>query len=218
MTRVPLAGQSKTRLVPPLSFEEAAALARALLIDQLDHLSKFRGAQRFIAFTPAAGAPFFEPFRGRGFACFEQRGASLGERMSGSFAHLFGAGFRRIVLIGSDLPAIPLTIIELAYSVLADGDTDVVLGPAADGGYYLIGMKRPIAAIFTDIIWSRPDVLERTVEKLAALGLKHELLLSLYDIDTFADLERLPSHPAVRDGSMKNTLSLLNELRRTGKV
>lgn len=218
MTKAPEAGRSKTRLVPPLSFEEAADLAHALLVDQLENLSGFAGASRFIAYAPDGAAGFFEPFAGLGFDRFPQRGASLGARMAHAFAHLFASGFGRVVLIGGDLPLIPLSVMERAYSVLAGTDKDVVLGPAADGGYYLVGMKRPIAGVFTGIRWSRPDVLARTVEKLAGLGLRHELLLSLYDIDTVADLVRLSSHPAVRDGSMKNTLRLLNELRRRGRV
>jgi uncharacterized protein len=217
MTKAPEPGQSKTRLVPPLSFDEAAELARALLIDQLDHLANFDGAQLFIAFTPKTAAGFFEAYAAQGYACFLQQGNSLGERMRHAFEHLFDHGLRNVVLIGSDLPTIPLGFFEQAYGWLDDGGTDLVLGPSVDGGYYLIGMNRLLSDVFEGIVWSRDDVLDRTTEKLAALGLKYRLLSSWYDIDTAEDLNRL-SRQIFGDDGMKNTRALLHRLRGTGRL
>ena len=218
MTKAPEPGQSKTRLVPPLSFAEAADLARALLLDQLNNLGQFSGARLFIAFTPETAAGFFERFAAQGFVSFLQQGDSLGERMSHAFQYLFDRGFGNIILVGSDLPVISLTLFDQAYTWLAHGEADVVLGPSADGGYYLIGMNRLISDIFADMSWSRDDVLARTTEKIAGLGLKHQLLPLRYDIDTPEDLRRLQSHCDSREVSMKNTSTLLHELRRRGKV
>lgn len=218
MTKAPEPGRSKTRLVPPLSDQEAADLARALLLDQLENLAQFNAAQRFIAFTPDSAAGFFHQFAARGFTPFAQEGGSLGERMSRAFEHLFACGFDRVVLLGADLPVVPLEFLQRAYASLDGAACDVVLGPSEDGGYYLIGMKRLIAAVFADIAWSRDDVLARTAEKLSGRGLHYELLSSWYDIDTAEDLRRLQAHGDRYSASMKNTFSLLNELRHRGKV
>jgi len=217
LTRAPWPGQAKTRLVPPLSYTEAADLAEALLLDQLEHLATFDAARLFIAFTPENAAVFFESFIGRGFTCFAQQGQSLGERMSHAFQHLFASGFENIILIGSDLPTLPVRFFHQGYASL-EKSADVVLGPSADGGYYLVGMKRMIAAMFDDIGWSGADVLSQTTNKLDDLSLKHELLSEWYDIDTVKDLEHLQSQAKCLEVAMKNTFALLNELRERGRL
>jgi len=218
LTKAPQPGQSKTRLVPPLSYAEAADLARALLLDQLQNLAIFGGARLFIAFTPENAAGFFEGFIAQGFTCFAQRGQSLGERMRHAFEHLFASGFENIILIGSDLPALPLRFFHQAYACLEKSAADVVLGPSADGGYYLVGMNRMIATIFDGIDWSGDDVLARTIHKVEDRGLKHELLPEWYDIDTAKDLERLQSERTCFEVSMKNTFALLNGLKQRGRL
>ena len=217
LTKVPQPGQSKTRLVPPLSYAEAAELARALLLDQLESLTTFRGARLFIAFTPEKAAGFFEDFISLGFTCFSQRGQSLGERMSHAFEHLFAGAFESVILIGSDLPTLPAKFFHQAYAWLKKS-ADIGLGPSADGGDYLIGRNRMIPAIFDDIAWSSADVLSQTIQKLADLGLKHELLSEWYDIDTANDLERLQSQRMYTEVAMKNTFALLNELTHRGRL
>lgn len=217
LTKAPQPGQSKTRLVPPLSYAEAADLARALLLDQLENLATFGGARLFIAFTPETAAGFFDGFSAQGFTCFAQRGQSLGERMSHAFEHLFASGFANVILIGSDLPALPVRFFHQAYAWL-EKSADVVLGPSADGGYYLIAMNRLITAIFDDIGWSSADVLSQTLHKLDDLSLKHELFSEWYDIDTVKDLARLQSQAKCREVAMKNTFALLNELRQRGRL
>jgi uncharacterized protein len=218
LTKAPQPGQSKTRLVPPLSYTEAADLARALLIDQVENLARLDSARLFIAFTPEEAAGYFEGFIVQGFTCFAQRGQSLGERMRHAFAHLFASGFANIILIGSDLPALPLRFFHQAYACLEESAADVVLGPSADGGYYLVGMNRMIAAVFDDMTWSGADVLSQTIHKLGDLGLKHELLPECYDIDTAKDLKRLQSQTMCREVAMKNTFALLNELTQRGRL
>lgn len=218
MTKAPEPGRSKTRLVPPLTYAEAADLARALLADQLENLARFAGARRFIAFTPATAAGFFAGCAAQGFQSFAQRGDDLGERMANAFGDLFARGFGSVVLIGGDLPAVPLEVFERAYAALASAAAEVVLGPSADGGYYLIGMNRLVAGIFDGIVWSRADVLARTREKCTALGLSCEILPAWYDIDKPEDLERLWPGESGRGDPMKNTLALLQELRRRGRV
>jgi rSAM/selenodomain-associated transferase 1 len=218
MTKAPQPGRSKTRLVPPLSYDEAADLARALLVDQLENLARFEGARLFIAFTPKKAGGFFEGFIAHGFTCFPQRGRSLGERMSYAFQHLFTKRFQNIILIGSDLPALSLTLFDQAYELLEKSAADIVLGPSADGGYYLVGLNRMHTTMFEGIRWSRNDVLAQTIQKLSAVGLKHELLPEGYDIDTADDLGRLQSERSRRDVLMKNTFALLNQLKQRGRL
>ena len=217
LTKTPQPGQSKTRLVPPLSYAEAADLARALLLDQLENLARFDAARLFIAFTPENAAGFFESFIAQGFTSFAQRGGSLGERMSHAFEHLFASNFENIILVGSDLPTLPARLFQQAYAWL-EKSVDVVLGPSVDGGYYLIGMNRMITAIFDDIRWSSAAVLSQTIQKLEDLGVKHRLLSEWYDIDTVKDLERLQSQAKCREVAMKNTFALLNELTQRGRL
>jgi rSAM/selenodomain-associated transferase 1 len=215
--KAPLAGESKTRLVPPLTFEEAAALSRALLIDQLNHLSRYADAELFVAFAPESAAGLFAELVPAGWSCFPQQGEDLGERMRRAIEHPLSRGFRNVVLIGGDLPPIAWDTFHAAYGALDDG-RDVVLGPAADGGYYLVGMSRPIADIFTAIVWSRADVFQKTVERIERAGLSYECLPPWRDIDTPEDLATLSRDPQEPGVSMKNVRALLQELRGRGKL
>ncbi|HEX2227952.1 MAG TPA: TIGR04282 family arsenosugar biosynthesis glycosyltransferase [Candidatus Binatia bacterium] len=217
MTKAPRPGESKTRLVPPLTYEEAAALAEALLIDQLNHLTKLAGADVFVAFTPQNAAAFFRALVPARFCCFPQEGDDLGERMRQAFHYLLTRGFKRVLLIGSDLPPLPLETLHAAYASLSAG-RNIVLGPTTDGGYYLIGMSRLFVDVFTGIHWSRPDVLARTLEKISRAKLSYELLPVCQDIDTPEDLAHLYREQQAKASLMKNSWPVLQELRDRGKL
>lgn len=218
MTKVPEPGQSKTRLVPPLSYDEAAEVARALLLDQLDNLAYFAGAARFIAFTPARARAACEKFAGQNFICFVQQGDDFGARMCHAFDHLFKQGFRNVFLIGSDLPALPLAIFEAAYAWLDRFEACVVLAPSEDGGYYGVGMNRRLLDIFAGMTWSRNDVLAQTIDRLDRAGTKYKLLPACYDIDNPQDLKRLQVEIQNQYRSMKHTVRLLRRLEARGIV
>jgi len=218
LTKAPEPGQSKTRLVPPLSAGEAAEIAKALLIDQLENVAGIDGVERYIAYTPESAASFFEALAPPAFRSFSQEGTSLGERMSHAFEYLFARGFQNVILIGSDLPPIPHAFVHQSFALLRGGEAHVVVGPSADGGYYLVGMNSPSCAIFDGISWSRDDVLMRTLEKVTSLNLKYELLPSWYDIDTASDLTRLQSELNRGGAAMKNTSALLHALKRRGRL
>jgi uncharacterized protein len=219
LTKAPKPGQSNTRLVPPLSFEEAADLAAALLIDQVNHLGKYSAAQLFICYTPSGALSWIEALLPPGASCFDQQGESLGDRMRHAVAYLFARGFQRVILIGGDLPSLPLAIVDAAMESLTNENCEVVLGPSLDGGYYLVGMSRTITEIFDGMIWSRDDVLARTIEKLDDGKKNYKLLSSWYDIDTIADLRRLEADGgAAPAGPMEKTLALLRKLKQEGKL
>jgi rSAM/selenodomain-associated transferase 1 len=213
MAKAPLAGQVKTRLLPALSAEEAAELARSLLLDQLRQLEKLEAVDRYLVFAPDEGRELMEALAPSCFRLFSQRSDDLGSRMEAIFSQLFAAGHQNIVLIGGDLPPVPLGFFAEAYAFLRSSNQRVVLGPSRDGGYYLVGCNQPIPEIFHDMRWSHPEVLAQTRKKLTALNLDYHLLPSWFDIDTSDDLQYLRS---VLDISlvttMPDTLRLLRRL------
>jgi rSAM/selenodomain-associated transferase 1 len=208
MAKAPVPGTVKTRLVPPLTHEQAAELYRALLLDQLEHLSAFNAAELYVAFTPDEAAGLIKSLAPAGFHCFPQRGADLGARMNEVFAELRRRGHRSSVIIGSDLPPVPLDTFVQAFAQLSADGKRVVLAPTRDGGYYLVGMNQPVPEIFSGITWSDKGVLKATIDRLTQRGIDFGLLPEWFDVDTVEDLEHLRaiSDLSVRD-SMPRTLA-----------
>jgi rSAM/selenodomain-associated transferase 1 len=183
----------KSRLVPPLTGEEAAGLYTAFLGDLADMLAAGGNAWRWWVYSTEPGeqkamwpveAALPEDWR-------PQRGADLGERMHGALAELLAEG-AAAVLIGSDHPTLPSAFLEEAFRLLADAD--VVLGPSLDGGYYLVGTRRPQPRLFEGIAWSTPGVLDQTLERIRGASLRAAFLPPWYDVDTAADLRFLRTH------------------------
>ena len=217
MAKAPLPGTVKTRLVPPLTAEQAAELYRALLLDQLAHLKNLQSAARYLAYAPDGARTIFCELGESAYHYFAQKGEDLGERMKNVFADLWRRGHRNAVVIGSDLAALPLQILNDAFTRLSRKQTQVVLGPSEDGGYYLVGMNQPTPEIFDNMTWSHARVLADTTERLNALGLSYDLLPSWFDLDRVEDLRRLH---ALRDSALARlsprTLAYLGRLRRLG--
>ena len=191
MAKAPLAGQVKTRLVPTLSPEQAAQFARALLADQLNHVRQIEHADLYLAFAPEGARGPMEALAPPLFRLFPQEGVDLGARMQAGFEKLFHTGHRRVILIGGDLPPVPLVYFEQAYAYLDASDPRVVLGPSRDGGYYLVGLNWPLPEMFENMTWSHDGVLAQTLAKLAQLKITHHLLSSWFDVDTAEDLRAL---------------------------
>jgi rSAM/selenodomain-associated transferase 1 len=191
MAKAPVAGSVKTRLVPPLTAEQAADLYRALLLDQFEHLQQVSDAARYLFYAPAGAEQALRQLAGDRYIYRAQCDGDLGARMAQVFAELGGLGHRNVVLIGSDLPALPMAIVEKAFMLLAAEEHHVVLGPSQDGGYYLIGMNRPAPEIFTDMIWSHERVLVETTARLDRLGISYSLLPTWFDLDRAEDFQRL---------------------------
>lgn len=213
LAKAPVAGEVKTRLLPALSAEEAAELCRALLIDQLEHLQGLAVADLYVAFTPDEAGSLMKQLVPGGFHLFSQQGDDLGERMKRVFEHLGGLGHEQMVLIGSDLPAVPFRFFEDAYAYLQGSGKRVVLGPSRDGGYYLVGLNQPVSELFEAMTWSHGQVLAQTLERLASLEVDTLLLPSWFDVDTPDDLRYLQSvlDPSL-EATMPNTLQLLRRL------
>ena len=191
MAKRPQAGEVKTRLCPPLTPEEAARLAHCFLLDKLEQIRRIPGVARFVAFSPPDAEAFFRAQAGEAFSLLPQRGADLGERLADVSDRLLGAGFSATMIIGTDSPTLPDTVLHEAHEVFGSDHADLVLGPAKDGGYYLIGLRRPSRFLFHEIAWSTDTVLSQTVARARKAGLRTHLLPAWYDVDVEPDLRRL---------------------------
>lgn len=195
-TKPAVPGRVKTRLLGALSAEDAAALHAAFLADLLARLQGAASFRLTIAWALEEG----EAMPAAAVAGVRQVGADLGERLYHALAAA-AAENPWVAAVGSDHPELPLARVEEAFAALASG-AEVVLGPAADGGYYLVGVRREALSprLFADIPWSGPEVLACTLARCAELGLRTVRLAEGADVDTPADLARLAA--ALRaDGS-----------------
>jgi uncharacterized protein len=194
MAKAPLAGEVKTRLVPPLTAREAASLNICFLRDMaanIKSISETEAVSGLVVYTPTGAESAFDALLPEGFELLAQRGTSLGERLCNATDDLLRHGYRAVCLINSDSPTLPASILIRAIELLArDGDR-VVLGAAEDGGYYLIGLKHAHRNLFNEIVWSTADVLARTRQRAAEIDLPVELLPPWYDVDDAETLNRL---------------------------
>lgn len=184
----PEPGRTKTRLCPPLSEEQASALYECFLKDTLAVAHALVGAERFLAFTPSDQMDYFRPLA-PDFGLLPQVGHNLGERLDNALTCCLAGGFDRAVIASSDSPT--LTAGHLAAAFEALDEADVVLGPCSDGGYYLIGLRRPNPSLLRGVRMSTHEVLRDTVALAEAGGLSVALTPLLYDIDCLDDLRRL---------------------------
>jgi rSAM/selenodomain-associated transferase 1 len=196
----PRPGQVKTRLCPPLSPEEAAQLYHRFLQDILEEMARVPAMRLAMAFSPPSAQPFFKDLAPPRTDLFPQEGADLGERMTRALARGLAAGFGPVLLRGSDIPDLPANLVSEAREVLATSRAQVVLGPALDGGYYLIGLTELQSGLFQGPAWSSPTVLSDTLRLADKSGLKVHLLPRWADIDTYADLLRFAEQAAPGPG------------------
>jgi uncharacterized protein len=189
MAKQPRVGYAKTRLCPPLAFFEAASLYEALLKDTLALVAGLQGVALAIAVTPPAALAYFETFAPPGARLLPIAGRDIGDCLVQAFETLFSLGCRRVLALDSDSPSVPLGYISQALGAL--DRRDLVLGPALDGGYYLVGMGRLHRPLFEDIAWSTGQVLAQTLSRAADLGLSVSQSPPWYDVDTPSDLVRL---------------------------
>jgi rSAM/selenodomain-associated transferase 1 len=190
MAKAPYPGQVKTRLCPPLTPWQAAALCRAFLCDKIAQVRSLTGARPAIAYTPAAGEDFFADVA-PDFTLLAQQGTDLGDRLINSLRYFLNLGCPGVMAIDSDTPTLPTHCLQQAIALLAQPDVDVVLGPSDDGGYYLIGIRAMHRELFIDMPWSTSAVLPETVQRAEALGLRVARLPTWFDVDTPQDLARL---------------------------
>ena len=187
VSKNPETGMVKTRLAKTIGNKKALEIYE-ILRQHTARVAEKVHAERVVfysRFIPSTDLCFNDTFSAR-----LQEGNDLGERMLHAIKSGFTSGFRHIVLIGTDCYELNTAILDDAFSVLERVDT--VIGPATDGGFYLIGMNRVIPELFLDRQWSTPDVLAETIAILGQLETSYELLVELSDIDTFDDLKKSP--------------------------
>lgn len=189
--KTPKPGKVKTRLLAAVSPEAAAALHAACIADTLRLIQKMRGCDVFV--FGAGGTNYFRQLTkrlgtGKRFRVLPQRGADLGARMENAFRKCFALGYREVVVIGTDTPWMGTNRLRQAFADLRTND--LVIGPAEDGGYYLLGMRKMVPGIFRKIPWSTERVLELTLKLIATEKLREKLLERDFDLDRPEDLER----------------------------
>jgi len=187
--KTPEPGRAKTRLAPRLSPEAAAGLARAFLLDVLAVAERVPECDRTLCYTPRGTRDAMAALAGPVWRLRLQRGRDLGERLSHAFASRLRTPKDRVVIIGSDSPLLPQERVEEAFAALEQ--SDLVIGPCDDGGYYLIGLRRWVPALLAGIRWSTDLAFADTVTNANWLGLSRAILESHYDVDDFGGLQRL---------------------------
>jgi hypothetical protein len=187
MAKAPVAGRVKTRLCPPLSPGESAALYACMLRDTADEVSNLPGVRRYLFLDPPEPAdfPWGKPFSA--FERFPQRGEDLGDRMRDAAAIAFRQGAHRVVIVGADCPALSAGTIRRAFRELSTG-ASVVFGPSADGGFYLVGLSSPDERLFRGFRWSTAEVLRNAAARCRILSAPFSFLHPGRDVDTGEDL------------------------------
>lgn len=189
----PAPGRVKTRLARETTAAWAAEVAAALLADVLQRVATV-SARRVIAFAPADARGWFETAAHGRFDLAAQADGDLGQRLRSFFEGQLAQEAEAVVVVGTDSPTLPIAFIEQAFAQL--DAADLVLGPAGDGGYYLIGCRRRLPPVFDGIAWSSASVLGETVRRLVDPSWRLALLPPWYDIDTLADWQMLCGHVA----------------------
>ena len=194
MTKVPKAGRVKTRLTPPLTPDEAAALNTAFLRDTAAAIEEAatEGIARGIGvYTPIGEESGYRGILPGSFELIPQRGDAFGERLMNAAEDLFAVGFDSVCLIDSDSPTVPHRAFSDAARLLSEPGDRMVFGPSDDGGYYLIGMKKWHHRLFEEIDWSTERVADQTLQRAREIGIEVELLPTWYDVDDRITLQRL---------------------------
>lgn len=187
-TRIPEPGKTKTRLHPVLTPSEAARLHRKLT-EKTVKVAKRLCKNDVILEVHVTGGTIqsAKEWLGDDLCIKKQHGGNLGQKMSGAFSHAFKSGVGSVVLIGTDCPDLSGEILNEAFESLEEND--VVIGPAVDGGYYLIGLRKYFPGIFENIPWGAGDVFKKTMNRIKSSDLKYHTLTELRDIDRPEDLD-----------------------------
>lgn len=194
MTKMPAAGSSKTRLSPPLTPSEAAALSACFLSDTCDNIAGIASdgsADGVAVYTPVGAEDAYQELLPNAFSLIPQRGDSFGDRLFHASEDLIALGYDSLCLIDSDSPTLPAAFLRAAVTALARPGDRVVLGPAKDGGYYLIGLKQAHRHVFDEIDWSTSRVLRQTIARAKERRLPVTILPSWFDVDDGETLRQL---------------------------
>jgi hypothetical protein len=210
--RDPVLGQVKTRLSSSLDDETILKLYSCFVEDSLEKISKVEDADCFVGISPANHSGFFNGTEPSDMRLFAQQGKDLGDKMRQAFVDRFAEGYKKVAIIGSDSPSLPVSYINQSLT----SDKDLVLGPSIDGGYYLIAMSGKVSEVFDGVAWGTEHVLDETLARVKKAGVSLELLPVWYDVDLPADLKFLKTHLALIEqsglGEGGRTKKILDEI------
>jgi rSAM/selenodomain-associated transferase 1 len=211
--KYPDKGKVKSRLSNALGEDTVLRLYEAFVFDLLETVNK--GKYRFkVCFHPPSAQKKIASWLGKSYLCMPQNGSDLGEKMKNAFTSAFSEGLEKVMLIGSDIPDLPKEIIDEAFA----SDGEAVIGPATDGGYYLIGFKRNtfLPHIFEGMQWSTPSVFEKTMEIFRRHSYKVHILPQWQDVDTPEDLRAFYERNKSRAFEYSRTMGLIKRMKDEG--
>jgi len=213
----PEPGKVKTRLSTRFTPEQAASLYRAMAEDVISVHSSGSDYDAFVFYSPAGDREAIRAWLGDDLDLCAQEGADLGERQYNAFRLVFAKGYERAVIIGTDCLDISPENLEATFGAL--GQSDLVIGPSEDGGYYLIGSRRAPEFLRDGIAWSTPHVREQLLERVKRSGMEYQLLERKFDIDTCEDVDRLHANSRLGEYAEKvpRTLVVLESLMEANK-
>ena len=194
MAKASAAGRTKTRLVPPLTADQAACLNTSFLQDVADNLllaGRSVPLRAYMAYGPAGSGSFFESILPSGIGLIESWIGPFGDCLFHAVDELFARGHAAACVLNSDSPTLPTSLLLDVASRLALPGDRAVLGPSDDGGYYLLALKSPHRRLFEEIAWSTHEVADQTLERAREIGLPVEVLPTWYDVDDRTSLRRL---------------------------
>ncbi len=208
--KFPQKGKVKSRLAASLGDERALELYRCFVTDLLEMIGK-SGYPLVLSFYPPEAEREMRGWLGDGYSYLAQQGSNIGERMRNAFETVFSRGYRSVLLMGSDSPDLTTEILDEAFSSLEEHHA--VIGPAFDGGYYLIGFTREafIPEVFRGISWSTEEVFRQTMNVFTATGRITHIMPPWRDIDTINDLEALISAGMSESFSESATMTCLRK-------
>jgi uncharacterized protein len=235
MAKASAPGRAKTRLVPPLTFDQAADLNTAFLQDvaanliAADEQARATAAAQnavivgYAAYGPPGSTDFFRSILPASIGLIEAWLPNFGDCLFHTIGEIFKHGHHSAVVLNSDSPTLPTALLVETAEVLAQPGDRAVLGPSTDGGYYLLGLKHAHARMFEDIAWSTERVAEQTLARAREIGLDLHLLPAWYDVDDVEALKRLDAElrstdletrPSQRPRYAAHTARLMRQLAR----
>jgi hypothetical protein len=226
MAKAPRPGKVKTRLSPPLTLDQSAAINICFLRDTTENIAAISvsgKAAGIISYTPIGDEALFDNLLPASFVLIPQRGDGFGERLLATAEDLLASGYGSVCLIDSDSPTVPAAAFEQAVTELQKEGDRIVLGPSHDGGYYLIGLKRAHPEPFTNITWSTSTVFAETIAAAKAAGLEAVTLPLWYDVDDAETLDILtaellrntaPSFATLPGYAAQHTRNFLRNLKQ----
>jgi rSAM/selenodomain-associated transferase 1 len=225
MAKASASGRTKTRLVPPLTFDEAAALNTAFLKDiaaSLLRAGEAAGIQGYMAFAPPGSEAFFHRHLPPAIGLIEVWYPDFGQCLSAAIENLLRRSHAAAVVLNSDSPTLPTGLLTRTAELLAEPGDRAVLGPASDGGYYLLGLKAAHRRLFERIDWSTERVARQTLDRAHEIGLAVSVLPTWYDVDDRAGLRTLVAEiraghsfdSSLEPNTPQHTAALINTLLR----